>query len=344
MPAAPPRNRSGFDVLIICALPIEADAVEAIFDVYYEGVNDYGAAPDDPNSYATGAIGDHNVVLLRMPGMGSISSASTAANVRLSFPAIRLALVVGIWGAVPHYQSKDIFLGDIIVSRLIVQYDFGRQYPTKFERKTAMEDSFGRPSVRIRSLLATLEGKRKQKMMTDLISTTLKKMQDEDSDYTWPGAATDLSFDASYYHKHRSTCEECQPEDSVGCSVSRSATCDKLACAEYASTKVRRRPEFDGLHRPAIHVGRMGCANTVMKSGHDRDRWASEDSLIGFEMEGAGVWDSYPSLVIKAVCDYADSHKNKAWQVYTTAVAAAAAKALLKEWRPPVEAQAGQDT
>jgi nucleoside phosphorylase len=49
-------------------------------------------------------------------------------------------------------------------------------------------------------------------------------------------------------------------------------------------------------------------------------------------MEGAGVWDNFPCIVIKGVCDYADSHKNKKWQGYAAATAAACMKAFLKEW------------
>jgi hypothetical protein len=48
-----------------------------------------------------------------------------------------------------------------------------------------------------------------------------------------------------------------------------------------------------------------------MKSGEDRDEIATRDNVIAFEMEGAGVWEHCPSLVIKGVCDYADSHKSK---------------------------------
>ena len=69
-----------------------------------------------------------------------------------------------------------------------------------------------------------------------------------------------------------------------------------------------------------------------MKSGHHRDEIAGREQVIAFEMEGAGVWDVLPSLVIKAVCDYADSHKNKNWQGYAAAVAAACTKACLNEW------------
>ena len=39
--------------------------------------------------------------------------------------------------------------------------------------------------------------------------------------------------------------------------------------------------------------------------------------------------DDFPCLVIRGVCNYADSHKNKRWQPYAAATAAAYAKELL---------------
>ncbi|KAH7159734.1 hypothetical protein B0J13DRAFT_433396 [Dactylonectria estremocensis] len=39
--------------------------------------------------------------------------------------------------------------------------------------------------------------------------------------------------------------------------------------------------------------------------------------------------DDFPCLVIRGICDYADSHKNKAWQPYAAAAAAAYSKELL---------------
>jgi nucleoside phosphorylase len=67
-----------------------------------------------------------------------------------------------------------------------------------------------------------------------------------------------------------------------------------------------------------------------MKSGEDRDEIAAREKVTGFEMKGAGVWDEFPCVVIKGVCDYADSHKNKKWQGYASAAAAAYMKAFLK--------------
>ena len=46
-------------------------------------------------------------------------------------------------------------------------------------------------------------------------------------------------------------------------------------------------------------------------------------------MEAAGLMDESPCLVIRGICDYADSHKNKRWQPYAAATAAAYAKELL---------------
>jgi hypothetical protein len=70
-----------------------------------------------------------------------------------------------------------------------------------------------------------------------------------------------------------------------------------------------------------------------MKSASHRDTIAKKEEVVAFEMEGAGVWDNFPTVVIKGVCDYADSHKNKMWQKYAAASAAACMKAFLKEWR-----------
>jgi nucleoside phosphorylase len=51
-------------------------------------------------------------------------------------------------------------------------------------------------------------------------------------------------------------------------------------------------------------------------------------------MEGAGVGDILPCLIIKGACDYADSHKNKKWQYYAAATAAACMKAFVHYWAP----------
>ncbi|GAB1310657.1 hypothetical protein MFIFM68171_00867 [Madurella fahalii] len=98
-----PRRREDFEIAVFCTLPLESNDL-----------------------YKTGRIGKHNVVVALLSGMGKTSAASTAARIRSSYPRIRLALLVGICGAVPQTGGMEILLGDVVISKAIVQYDFGR--------------------------------------------------------------------------------------------------------------------------------------------------------------------------------------------------------------------------
>lgn len=44
--------------------------------------------------------------------------------------------------------------------------------------------------------------------------------------------------------------------------------------------------------------------------------------------------DSFPCLVIRGICDYADSHKNKKWQPYAAVTAATFMEELLSAIPP----------
>jgi hypothetical protein len=60
-----PKDRTDFEIAIICALPLEASAVSALFDMWWDD-QIYVKAPRDLNAYSTGVIGHHNVVLVHM--------------------------------------------------------------------------------------------------------------------------------------------------------------------------------------------------------------------------------------------------------------------------------------
>lgn len=51
---------------------------------------------------------------------------------------------------------------------------------------------------------------------------------------------------------------------------------------------------------------------------------------VCFEMEAVGIMSSFPSLVIRGICDYGDERKNDRWQKYAAATAAAFAKEFLE--------------
>ncbi|KAK1468711.1 hypothetical protein CMEL01_00478 [Colletotrichum melonis] len=82
---------------------------------------------------------------------------------------------------------------------------------------------------------------------------------------------------------------------------------------------------------PEIHYGIIASGNSVVKDSISRDQILQqlETGCLCFEMEAAGLMNDFPCLVIRGICDYADSHKNDRWQNYAAIVAAAYAKELL---------------
>jgi len=77
-----------------------------------------------------------------------------------------------------------------------------------------------------------------------------------------------------------------------------------------------------------------------MRDALVRDTLAAEKDVLCFEIEAAGLMNQFPCLVIRGVCDYSDSHKNKEWQGYAAMAAAAYTKDLLYRIPPnKVEAE-----
>jgi hypothetical protein len=79
-----------------------------------------------------------------------------------------------------------------------------------------------------------------------------------------------------------------------------------------------------------VHYGTIASGSQVMKDATTRDMVSLEfGGVLCFEMEAAGLMNDFPCLVIRGICDYADSHKNKKWQPYAASTAAAYAKEVL---------------
>lgn len=132
-----PLDRSGFEIAIICALPLETHAVLCSLDeIWHEAGQHYRKAVGDCNAYDYGRIGVHSVVVLTLGGMGKVKASTAAQSLRMSFSSIKLALLIGICGGVPFKSDgSEIILGDIILSKSIVDFDFGRRYHGNFISK-----------------------------------------------------------------------------------------------------------------------------------------------------------------------------------------------------------------
>jgi nucleoside phosphorylase len=311
-----------------------------LFDKQWEYGQIYGRAPGDLNVYSTGVIGYHSAVLVHMPNMGKVAAATAAACLRASFRGIQLALVVGICGGAPSRKqpSEDILLGDVVISEGLVQYDLGRQFPNNiFVRRDTPRDNLPRPGPEIRAALARLQTQQGRSWLHNKTSEYVRVLQQDLSDVViYPAATEDKLFKSVYRHKHHkhhrplgcTICANGDGRDDV-CDVAIGMSCEQLGCDEQ---ELVPRTRVSQPSRPIIHFGLIASGDTVMKSGEDRDEIATRDNVIAFEMEGAGVWEHFPSLVIKGVCDYADSHKSKRWQGYAAATAAAIMKAFLEDW------------
>jgi nucleoside phosphorylase len=122
--------------------------------------------------------------------------------------------------------------------------------------------------------------------------------------FTYQGAEHDQLYEAEYDHVGGVTCEQC----------------DKRRL-------VKRPPRETS--DVVIHYGTIASGNQVMRHGATRDRLAREFGVLCFEMEAAGLMNDFPCVVVRGICDYADSHKNKRWQEYAAVTAAAYAKEIL---------------
>ncbi|KAF4437679.1 putative pfs domain-containing protein [Fusarium austroafricanum] len=328
------------EIAILCALTLEADAVETLFDEQWTG--GYNRSKGDTNTYTLGVIGRHGAVLVHLPGMGTTCSAVVAAYCKASFPNISLALVVGVCGGVPFSQDgTELLLGDVAISEELVRYDFARQYPDVCVIRKSVSESARKLPVEILGYLAKLKGLKARRRLRERTAEhliTLSKVLE----IVYPGVEEDILFESTYNHKHHppSSCNICVGNSDglarMICEEARSTSCKDLKCdMGRAVTRKRQKAAADNQRElySAVHFGKFGSGDKVMKSGEDRDRIARSEGIIAFEMGGAGAWDILPCVIIKSICDYSDSHKDKRWQRYAALTAAACTKAFLEGWR-----------
>ncbi|KAK1585461.1 uncharacterized protein LY79DRAFT_671056 [Colletotrichum navitas] len=124
---------------------------------------------------------DH-ALSVKDPPISRHRSPNAAASLRSSFTGLGLAIVTGICGGVPNPGTGDeIILGDVIISRTVVQFDYGRQYPDRFIRRDirrdTLDDNLGRPNRYIRSLLSTFDTDRGRDGLQRGAAQAINRMQ-----------------------------------------------------------------------------------------------------------------------------------------------------------------------
>jgi nucleoside phosphorylase len=294
-------RRKDYTVGWVCALPVELAAAEEMLDEEHDTPR-YDT--HDTNLYTCGRVGEHNVVIACLPQghTGTNSAAAVAMQMKSTFSSTRFGLMVGIGGGVPS-EEADIRLGDVVVSKPhkvhggVVQYDLGKATPSGFERTGALS----KPPTVLLNAVAKLQANqlRGRGMLLEYLSK-LNRLPD----FSREAAGSDTLFEVKYNHVGSATCAECK--------------------TEHAVTRDVRGQDV------VVHHGTIASGNQLMRSAAERARVSAElGGVLCFEMEAAGLMDTFPCLVIRGICDYADSHKNKQWQPYAAGTAAAYAKELL---------------
>lgn len=287
----------------------------AMLDEKHTKPADFEQPLTDSNSYIWGRIGEHNLVIASLPAgsYGTTSAATTALPMLASFPQIRFSLMVGIGAGIPS-ERHDIRLGDVAVSQPsgayggVVQYDLAKAMPGK---KRKQKGYLNGPPDCVFKALANLQAQHEleDSQITHFLQEALKrnpKMAKSKPGYIHQGFDHDRLFQTSFNHIGGESCQQCDSSNEI---------------------QRMRRESIE----PEIHYGNIASGNTLIKDAIARDELIAEleDDLICFEMEAAGLMNSFPCLVVRGISDYADSHKNDRWQRYAAATAAAYAKEFL---------------
>jgi nucleoside phosphorylase len=302
-------RHSDYTVGWLCALPTEMAAAKAMLDEVHPSLAEQD--PQDHNSYCLGRIARHNIVIASLPAgwYGETPAATVAKDMLRTFKSIRFGLLVGIGGAVPS-ASHDIRLGDVVISQPtarhggVIQYDRGKVSQGGRFQQTGVLNS---PPVVLLTALSRLQADHDtgDSQVPRYLSRMFEERPKMLGKYGHQGIHNDCLFHADY--EHHDLAADC-------------SQCDRGRAVER-----QRRIDID----PVFHYGTIASGNCVIKDGTTRDELRKEHDVLCFEMEAAGIMQEFPCLVIRGICDYADSHKNKAWQGYAAATASAFAKELL---------------
>lgn len=348
-----PRHRDDFSIAIICALPLEFDAVINVLDEFWDRNVPLDYTDSRADTYMYGRLGKYNVILALLSGIGKVSAASVATDIHHTFRSLKLSLLVGMCGGIPHGRKRDMLLGDVVISKSIVHYDFGWQYDNGFQRKRTITDGTLHPNRGVRHLIAEFETDSLISLLEKRTSHFLQEIQSKvdkteyRGKYTYPGASRDRLFQCTYRHKHQNNpkccCRESDIHSKPVCEQALKHCCEELGCSSdqlIERTRLQKvlaseRSDDSGgedAWQPLLHVGIIGTGDSVIKSAKIRDELSEKEGVIAFEMEAAGIWNDLPCIVVKGVADYADSHKQKEWQSFAAATAASAAKAILERY------------
>ncbi|KAF4507931.1 hypothetical protein G6O67_004377 [Ophiocordyceps sinensis] len=300
-----------YTVAWIAPLEIEARAALLMLDHRHQGR--FPMARGDDYVFQAGDACGHNIIIATIPPgqeYGTGSAAALASQVKKFFPNLWFGLLVGVAAGLPNLSRsppRDIRLGDVLVglsegdSAGLIAYDLGKETETGGFQLLRSGHVLAVTETAVRSAIGSI--KLNAPRDADVFShyyKTIEREEHPDGTFADPGQSNDTLYQVD----------------------------------ENGNQGVVQRQPRPGSRRTRVWYGSIGSGEKLMKNARKRDELRDRHDLIGLEMEAAGTMSRIPVGVIRGVCDYGDAHKNKEWQPYAAAMAAAYAKAVLAELVP----------
>jgi nucleoside phosphorylase len=239
------------------------------------------------------------IVLAGISGQGIAQAAAMASLIKYKCRHVTKIILVGIAAGQPNLSDgeRDVRLGDIVVGNNIIQYDHVKRTDGKIDLRgdklpTADSDLINLAN-RLRASQEFAENVDRLKPWQRYIDENVLKIRKA----ARPKAEQDKNYPQRNY--------------TVG-------------------TEYERSDNY-----PYVHFGTIGSAGTLLKDSKYRDNLNLKYKTIAYEMEGAGVaiasaTNGFGYLIVRGICDYADSDKNDQWQTYASVCAASFARCILE--------------
>ncbi|TPR09811.1 plasma-membrane proton-efflux P-type ATPase [Aspergillus niger] len=292
-----------YTIAYITALPKEQTAVLATLDTIHH--QHIPTPASDKNTYTLGSISPHNIVLICLPTMGTTAAASAVTSLLHMFPSIRVVVQNG--GGVG--RRSEVGVGPAVKSVI----------------DGLKHDGDNLIKMRIKECLDDVE-ERFPRLVPRW--TRCDGLRDPLLGRWWVFSDSCLCLVGWVLWKV------------VVAGVIGLLGLWRLRMVEFGfgremwKEKVMRTEKKERNVR--VHYGLIASGNFVVKDAKARDALGKEfeEDILCVEMEAAGVVDLVPCIVVRGICDYADSQKNKDWQEYAAMVAAAYARILLESLSP----------
>ncbi|EHA58471.1 ankyrin repeatl protein [Pyricularia oryzae 70-15] len=308
-------NKRQYTIGWVCALHTELTAARAFLTEEY--VETIKRKRNDANTYMFGSMGEHNVVIACLPNgqYGTNSAATVVTNLIRSFPEVRFVLMVGIAGGAPN-ATNDVRLGDVVVATPglghggVLQYDFGKSIQGP---NFVVTGHLSPPPPILGTAIQQLRVSHDfdPNNLDALVKEALARYPRLKSTYSQPELSEDVLYESDCIHQ--------LPTE---------------RCDQACTRQVPREPRGEDEDPFAVHYGLIASGNSLMKDAMLRDKYSAEKGVLCFEMEAAGMMNVTGCAVIRGICDYSDTHKNKKWQGFAAMTAAAYASSLLKKMQP----------